>query len=156
MVSEPEQAAVSASVRYDEGGVPTSPTILVPIPYPLTTRNTRTLEHARQLANDYDAKQLIVLHIDLLQHGQFTTPEEIDEAITPVIPDQSISVYVTRSFLLEEAIREEAETIHADIIVLGKSQKATWRRVLDRIVGTGPDIVPFLCKSTTAEIVVVE
>ena len=65
-------------------------------------------------------------------------------------------MYVTRSFLLEEAIREEAETINADIIVLGKSQKATWRRVLDRIVGAGPDIVPFLCESTTAEIVVVE
>ena len=156
MVSEPKQAAVSASVRYDEVEVPTCPTILVPIRYPLTPCTTRTLEYARQFADDCDAKQLTVLHIDLLQHERSTTPEEIYEAITPVIPDQSVSVYVTRSFLLEEAIREEAETINADIIVLGKSQKATWRRVLDRIVGTSPDIVPFLRESTTAEIVVVE
>lgn len=156
MVSEPEQAAVSVSARHDEGGVPTSPTILAPIRYPLTTRNTRTLEHARQLADDCNAKQLIVLHIDLLQHRRVTTPEEIQEAIAPVIPDQAVSVYVTRSFLLEEAIREEAETINADIIVLGKSRKTAWRRVLDRVVGTAPDIVPFLCEYTTAEIVVVE
>lgn len=156
MVSEPERAAVSASVRHGEVGVPTSPTILVPIRYPLTTRNTRTLEHARQLADGCDAKQLIVLHIDLLQNGRFTTPEEIHEAITPVMPDQSVSVYVSRSFLLEEAILEEAETINADVIVLGKSQKSAWRRVLDRVVGTAPDVVPFLRESTTAEIVVVE
>jgi nucleotide-binding universal stress UspA family protein len=156
VVSDPEQAAVSASIRYGEGGVPTSPTILVPIRYPLTARSTRTLEHASQLADDCDAKQLIALHIDLLQHGQVTTPEEIHEAIAPAIPDQSVSVYVTRSFLLEKAILEEAETINADVIVLGKSRKVPWRRVLDRIVGTGPDVVPFLSKYTTAEIVVVE
>ncbi|MFC7009430.1 hypothetical protein [Halalkalicoccus salilacus] len=97
-----------------------------------------------------------MLHIDLLQNGRFTTPEEIDEAVTPVMTVQSVSVYVSRSFLLEEAILEEAETINADVIVLGKSQKSAWRRVLDRVVGTAPDVVPFLREFTAAEIVVVE
>lgn len=73
-----------------------------------------------------------------------------------VIPDQPVFVYVSHSFLLEEAILGEAETINADVIVPGKSQNAAWRRVLDRVVGAAPDIVRFLCESTTAEIVVVE
>jgi hypothetical protein len=156
VTSDTERAAVPSSVRYGGVGAPPNPTILVPIRYPLTTRSIRTLEYASQLADRCDVNELTVLHIDLLQQMRFTTPEEISEAITPVIPDQSVSVYVNRSFLIEEAILEEAESIEADIVVLGKCQKALWRRCLNRLVGNDPDIVSFLCTHTGAEIVVVE
>jgi nucleotide-binding universal stress UspA family protein len=76
-------------------------------------------------------------------------------AVAAVVPDRRISVDVSSSYLVEEAILDEAQSIQADVIVLGRSRKAAWRRFLGRLVGNGPAIAPFLRAHTDAEIVVV-
>lgn len=131
------------------------PVILVPIRYPLTAQSTQTLEHAGHLVDDYDAAQLLVLHVNLFQHGQNTTSREIRRAIGPLVNDHPVAVRVCPGFLVEEVIREEAEANHADIIVLGQNQKPVWRRLLSRLVGNEPAIATHLRTHTDAEIEVV-
>lgn len=133
----------------------TEPIILVPIRYPLTAQSTQTLEYAGQLVDQYDATQLLVLHVNLFQHGQNATSQEIRRAIRPLIDNLPVSVRVCPGFLVEEVIREEAEANHADVIVLGENQKPSWRRFLSRIVGNDPAIATHLRDHTDAEIEVV-
>lgn len=131
------------------------PTVLVPIRYPLTAHSTQTLERAGQLVDENDATQLLVLHVNLSQRGQTATTQEIRRAIDPLVGDHLVSVHVCSGFLVEEVIREEAETTHADIIVLGQNQKPPWRRLLSRLVGNDPAIATHLRDNTDAEIEVV-
>lgn len=128
------------------------PIILVPIRYPLTAQSTQTLEYAGQLVDECGATQLLVLHVNLFQHGQNATSQEIHQATDPLIGNYPVSVRVCRGFLVEEVIREEAETNHADIIVLGQNQKPSWRRFLSRLVGNDPAIATYLRDHTDAEI----
>lgn len=131
------------------------PIILVPIRYPLTAQSTQTLERAGQLVDDYDDAQLLVLHVNLFQHGQKTTSQEIRRAIGPLVDGHPVAVRVCPGFLVEEVIREEAEANHADIIVLGQNQKPVWRRLVSRLVGNEPAIAAHLRTHTDAEIEVV-
>lgn len=156
VASDPERAAVASCTRVGGGAVSPHPRILVPIRYPLTTSSTHALECAGQIADERDAKEMVVLYVDRLPHTRSPPRGDIYRAIAPAIPDQPMSLSISRNFLVEEAIRDEAQSIHADIIVLEKTQNPAWRRVLNRVVGTGLDIGPFLCAHTDAEIIVVE
>lgn len=156
MIEGPERVADTSRIQNGEPAVPRNPTILVPIRYPLTDPSARTLERAEQIADERDAKELIVLHVDVFQRTRSVTASEIYEAIAPLVADRPVSVNVNRSFLVEEAILEEAESIPADVIVLGQSRKSVWRRVLDRLVGNDYRVAPFLCDRTGSEIIVVE
>lgn len=129
--------------------------VLVPIRYPLTAQSTQTLERAGHLVDEYDATQLLVLHVNLFQHGQNTTSREIRQAINPLIGDRPVSVRVCSGFLVEDVICEEADTTRADIIVLGQNQRPSWRQFLSRLVGNDLAIETHLRDNTDAEIEVV-
>jgi K+-sensing histidine kinase KdpD len=134
----------------------TKPRILVPVHYPLSRPSIHTLECAAQLADERDAKEVVVLHVNLMHRGRSARRKEIEKAITQVLADYPVTLSLNESYLVEEAIRDEAQSVRADIIVLGKSQKAKWRRFLNHIVGNDIDIASFLRAHTDAEIIVVE
>jgi K+-sensing histidine kinase KdpD len=155
LVDEAERITALPSERDAGAVVPANPTILVPIRYPLTTRSTHTLKCAGQIADKFGAAELLVVHVNLDHHSHSATAAEIYEAVAPVVQNHPVSVSVCRSFLIEEAILEEAQASHADIIVLGKNRKPAWRRVLSRLVGADLEIRQLLCDQTDAEIRVV-
>ena len=131
-------------------------TILAIIRYPLTVQSTRTLAHATALARASDPAALTVLHVNLLQNGDHTEPNEIARAIEPILSDVDPTVTVCRGFLIEEVISGEAERANADIIVLGKDNRSRWRRFLSRLIGNDPAIVPFLRERTGAQVEIIE
>lgn len=156
MVSDTVRPATPAPVR--SGGAPAGnrSRILVPIHYPLTTASTKTLERAARIAARDDAEAVVVLHVvERFQHRRCAPRWEIYRDVSPMFPDRAVSLSVTRDFLVEEAILEEAKSVRADVIVVGKTQKRAWRRLLDR-VASKRDLVPFLRAHTDADVVVVE
>lgn len=132
-----------------------STTILIPIRYPLTAQSTQTLEYANRLTDDYDSADLVVLHVNLLQHGEQAQTEEIIRAVTPILGTSGVTVNVHRGFIVEEIILEEAARTGAEIIVIGENQKPAWRRFLSRIVGNDPAVATFLQNNVDARIEVV-
>lgn len=134
--------------RYElDDGQPNNPHA-----YPLTAQSTRTLEHASDIADDYEDPQLLVLHVDLVQYDKRSTAQDIQRAIAPIIGDHSAAVIVQRGFIVEDVIREEAEQRAADIIVIGQNQMARWRQYLSQLLGSNPDIASYLRDKTDATI----
>lgn len=130
-------------------------TILVPIRYPLTARSRQTLEHANRLAGSHDDAHIYVLHVNLFQNGGTTHKAEITAAIAPFFDDRTPEVLVRRGFLVEEVISAEAAYLDADVIVLGRTRKATWRRLLSRALGNDPAIATHLRDRTPGTVEVV-
>lgn len=131
-------------------------TILVPIRYPLTDHSSRTLTAANQLVQEHAPADLLVLHVNLFQNTGNTKKDEITRAIAPILNGIKTSVITRKGFLVEETILEEATRSGADIIVIGKNQKATWRRVLSRISGNQPAVATFLQENVDESVEVVE
>lgn len=147
---EPIQSSVQQTAAVS------NPRILVPVHYPLSRPSIHTLRHAAQLADERDAKEVVVLHVNLIHHGRSARRKDIEKAIAPVLADCPVTLILSRSYLIEEAICDEAKSVGADIIVLGKSQKARWRRFFNRFVGNDIDIASFLRAHTDAEIIISE
>ena len=130
-------------------------TVLVSVRYPLTAQSIQTLEHANQLARSHDDAHLYVLHVNLFQNGGTTHKAEITAAIAPFFDDCTPEVIVRRGFLVEEVISAEAAYLDADVVVLGRTRKATWRRLLSRALGNDPAIATHLRDQTPGAVEVV-
>lgn len=131
-------------------------TILVPIRYPITDYGSRTLTAAKQLAQKHAPADLLVLHVNLFQNNENIQIDEITRAIAPILNGTESSVIIRRGFLVEEIILEEATRFDADIIVIGKNQKAVWRRVLSQLTGNELAVTSFLQENVNDQIDVVE
>ena len=80
----------------------------------------------------------------------------MSKAIAQILPEQLTTLSISRNMFVEEAICDEAQSMQADVIVLGKSQEAAWRRLLNRVLGNDPNIAAYLCTHTDAEVIVSE
>jgi nucleotide-binding universal stress UspA family protein len=133
-----------------------STTILVPIRYPLTDQSAQTLAAAGRLAHDHAPADLRLLHVNLYQIGDTTKTSELTRAISSTLDGVEASVTTRQGFLVEEEILAEATQIDADIIVVGATQQATWRRLLRRLLGTDPAVGAFLREHATNDIEIKE
>jgi K+-sensing histidine kinase KdpD len=131
-------------------------TVLVPIRYPLTDQSSQTLAAAGRLAQDHTPADLRVLHVNLYQNSNSTQTSELTRAISSTLDDVEASVTTRQGFLVEEVILEEATQIDADIVVVGANQRATWRKILSRVLENGPAVGLFLRENVTADTEVME
>lgn len=123
-------------------------TILVPIRYPLTAQTMQTLVSAKHIANSYDDAELLIFHVNLFQYNENVKEAEIRQAVAPMLEDVAFSVSVQQGFLIEEVILEEVQQRDVDTVVIGEKQRPLWRRVLNIVLRSEPDIAPFLEKHT--------
>lgn len=132
------------------------PTLLVPIRVPLKEPGKRTVTHAVDRAAELGGAHLYILHVNLLYRDESVTRPELArhvEETTGPLPDAS---YHTReTFFLEEAILDEASHLEPDYVVIGRSRRRRWRRLLANRLGTSVDLESFLRRHLDAELVVV-
>lgn len=131
-------------------------TILVPIRYPLTDHSSRTLAAAGRLASERAPATVRVLHVNLFQNSADVQTRELTRAISSVLDGVDASVIMRQGFLVEKIILEEATYSDADVIVVGTSQKATWRQLLSRVIGNDPAVSSFLHENTTDDVEIAE
>lgn len=130
--------------------------ILVPIRYPLNDESSRTLAAAGRLAQQHAPAEIFVLHVNLFQTNENIQTEELTRAISSVLDDVTASVITRRGFFVEEVILEEAQDLHADVIVVGAEKKAVWRRLLRRLLGNEPAVGSYLEDHVTGQMDVIE
>lgn len=131
-------------------------TILAPIRYPLTKASTQTLTFANNLLGLEDKGEIYVLHVNLFQNGDRTRRKDIQQAISPLFEDHTPNVITRSGFFVEETISTEATEIGADIIIVGRSQKPKWRRLISALIGNEPAVEAHLREQTNATVEVVE
>lgn len=100
--------------------------------------------------------EVYVLHVNIFQNGDKARREEIRQAISPLFKECFPTVITRSGFLVEETISTEATEIDADIIIVGKSQKFKWRRLLSTLIGNEPAVESHLQEQTNATVEVVE
>lgn len=131
-------------------------TVLVPIRYPLTDESARTLDAAGGIAADHDDVEVVVVHVDRFQNNEDTETAELSRAIRAVLDDVDTAVITRRGFFVEEVLLEEAQALEADVIVVGASRRARWRRVVRRLLGNDPAVGTYLRQETPDDVEVVE
>lgn len=131
-------------------------TVLVPIRYPLTDESARTLDAAGDIAADHDDVEVVVVHVDRFQNNETTETTELTRAIRAVLDDVDTAVITRRGFFVEEVLLEEAEVLEADVVVVGASRTARWRRLLRRLLGNDPAVGTYLRQETDDDVEVVE
>lgn len=130
-------------------------TIVVPVRYPLTERSRRTLSAGRRIATERDG-QLIVLHVNLYQQANRTTPSDLKSAIEEELGYMPNARYSIRDgFILEETLTEEVKAEDPDVVVVGarRSGPMGWLR---RVILDEPDIVDYLEGELDCEIITVD
>lgn len=130
--------------------------IMCPIRYPLKPPSVRTLKRTIDLAEQIGAAQIHILHINILHKGEKVDQVELSKAVTQTVGSLPNADYnIQDGFLLEESILHEAVQLRADYVVIGKSRRSRWRRLLgDRIAGN-VDLETFLQNHLDSELVVV-
>lgn len=129
--------------------------VLVPVRYPLSEHSRGTLERAIDIAADREA-ELTVLHVDLYQNSRRVTWTDLRRAVEDAFGQLPRARYVVRrSFLVEEAILDEAISEEADVVVIGSKQEGRFRRLLRRVFPS-PDIDEYLRERYECTIVTVD
>lgn len=136
--------SLTSPVSSDDGTIAEQTTILVPIRYPLTNHSVRTLGAAGRIAQQHTPAEIRIFHANLYHKGKSIRAEELTKAISSTLDEITASVTSTQGFIVEQMILKEAKQINADIVVIGTTQKAVWRRLLSRLLGNEPDIGTFL------------
>lgn len=130
------------------------PTVLVPVRYPLSRHSRATLAEAARIAEERTAR-LVVLHVNLYQHGRTVTRAVLRRAVQGALPDTDTVRCVVRSgFLVEETIFDEAVAERVDVVVIGEKQVGRWRRVISRIVDD-PDVERYLREELDCDVITV-
>lgn len=130
-------------------------TILVPIRYPLKAANTRTLQRAIELAGEIGPAHLYVLHVNLIHRGEHVSRADLARAVQAEVGSlENASYHVRDAFLLEEAILYEVVQQNVDYVVVGKSLRSKWRRLLTAHLDTTVDLERFLRTHLEAELIV--
>ncbi|MFB6207298.1 MAG: universal stress protein [Haloglomus sp.] len=128
--------------------------VVVPVRYPLTDASKRTLEAAVELAREREA-ELTVLHVDLYQNDRYVTRTALKHATERAFgPIDDARYVVRRSFLVEQAILDEAAEEGADVVVIGTRQLSQWRRAIRSLLGE-PDVEAYLREHLDCELVTV-
>jgi len=131
-------------------------TILVPVRYPLRTASVQTLQRAAEIAAERNGTHLFVLHVNLIQAGEDVSRSELQRSVeSKAGPLPTASYHVRDAFLLEEAILNEVGHQNVDYVVIGRSRRARWRRLLANWLGIGVDLEAFLQKHLSGELIVV-
>lgn len=140
----------------DCSDVVTRTTLLAPIRYPLEASSEQTLNHAIDLADQFDDVQLLILHVNVLHKGKDVDRAELRHAIEEEIelPVNS-SCHVRDSYLIEKEILNEADYQNADYVIIGESMRSRWRQLLAERLGVGIDLESVLRDRSNAEVVVV-
>lgn len=130
-------------------------TVVVPVRFPLTGRSRRTMEEGLRLAEERDGR-LIVLHINLYQDGDRTTPAQLKRAIESEFGRLPRARYEVRGgFIIEETLLAEIEAEDPDVVVIGARRDGPLGR-LRRVLVDEPDVEPILTSSLECEVVTVD
>jgi K+-sensing histidine kinase KdpD len=131
-------------------------TILVPVRYPLEEQNVRTIKKALDIAEQQGDAVLSILHINVIHKNERVTRDDLVSAVESKFGRLANARYeVSKAFLLEEAILNEAIQQKAEYVVIGKDRRARWRRILSSLLGKNVHIESFLQKHLNANLVVV-
>lgn len=130
--------------------------ILVSVRCPLRIPGIRVLHRAIELQEQAEGGHLFVLHVNRHHRGERIDREELACAVRKEVgPLDDASYHVRSAFLLEEAILYEAIQQEADYVVIGKTTKARWRRILSSRLGLNLDVESFLRRHLETNLVVV-
>ncbi|WP_254862768.1 universal stress protein [Halovivax gelatinilyticus] len=126
--------------------------IVAPVRFPLDHRSKATLERAAKLSSERDG-ELTVLHVNVYQNGRTVTRSQLKRAVESEMGVLRNARYVVRTgFLVEESILDEVAAEGADVVVIGKKQASSWRRIVGRLVNN-PNIDEYLRTHLDCEIV---
>ncbi len=113
------------------------------------------MARAIDLADELDDPHLYILHVNVLHEGEAVDRTDLRRAVEEAVdPPSNASCHVRDAYLIEEAILREASQQNADYVVIGKSMRARWRRLLADRLGVGVDLEAFLDNQLNAELVV--
>lgn len=130
--------------------------VLVAIRYPLKEQGVRTLKRAIDLAADQRRADLSILHINVIHRNEHVTQRDLKRAVEQEFgPLTNATYYVRDSFLLEEAILQEATQQKAEYVVIGKDTRAWWRRILTHRLNMDIDLEAFLQRHLNTNLIVV-
>lgn len=128
--------------------------VVVPVRYPLSDHSQATLAEGIDIAEREDAA-LSILHVNLYQNHRKVTRRELKDAVETEFGELPNARYTIRNGLLvEESILEEIAAENADIVVIGKKQVSSWRKMIRRLVDD-PDIEQFLRRHLDCRVVTV-
>lgn len=130
-------------------------TILVPIRYPLTDQNRRTLDRAIELREE-NGSDLVVFHVDLVQHGPSVRRRDLRTAVRREFGPIEAEYRVRKGIVLEEAIVDEAAGSEADVIVIGSCHHGRLRKTLRRVFRTYVDLQSVLKEELDVDVEVVQ
>lgn len=135
----------------------TQTTVLVSIRYPLNVTGVQTIKRAVAHADQFDDAHLFILHVNLLHKGEHVNRTGLRHAVEQEVGSlANVSYHIRDAFLLEEAILNEAYQQDADYVVIGKSRRGRWRRLLSDFLGIDLDLETFLHQQLGAKLLVVE
>jgi len=127
--------------------------ILVPIRFPITNQNIRTVKKAKEIASN--GGYITMLHINLFQHGERVTENELRNEIEGKIGGIDANYMVREGFVVEESILEEIVKLKPDIVVIGKNQESKLKKIFKKFM-YDIDIENFLMKKCDCDIEIVE
>lgn len=130
--------------------------LLVPIHYPLKASSVQTLTHAIDFADQFDDTQIIILHVHLLHKSKNVTQTDLRHAIEEEVElPTHTSFHVRDTYLIENAILDEAGHQNADYVIIGKSMQPRWRQRLADYLGIGIDLESTLRHQLDAKLIII-
>lgn len=134
----------------------TGQTLLVPIRVPLTDASKQTLRGAMEHASSLDGAHLYVLHVNVVHRDDRVTRADLQQCVEEQFgPLENASYHIRETFLLEEAILDEAYQQDVDAVVIGHPRRSRLRRILENRLDLSVDLESFLEKHLDADLVVV-
>ena len=134
----------------------TGQTLLVPIRVPLTDAGRHTVRHAIEHATSLGGAHLYVLHVNVVHDGDRVSRADLQRSVEAEFgPLEDASYHVRQSFLLEEAILDEAIQQDVDAVIIGRSRRRRLRRILEHRLDLSVDLESFLGQHLEADLVVV-
>jgi hypothetical protein len=129
--------------------------VLIPVRYPLTDYNRNAIQKGLDLTKDESNPELVILHVNQLHKHENVTQSELRKTVQAEFGMISANYIVRDSFLVEEAILDEAIRLDVDHVVLSERRYAAWQQRLRDILDIGVDLESFVDEHLDAEIHIV-
>lgn len=129
--------------------------ILIPVQYPLTNVNKRAIQRGIELVNGLDDSELLLFHLNEVQKDRRITRQSLRESVESTFDGLDASYVVRDGLLIEEAIIEAAIQLEMDYIILSKSRRDRWKRLLEAILDVKQNPEQFIEDNTGIKVEVI-
>jgi|AntRauTorcE11898_2_1112593.scaffolds.fasta_scaffold30803_1 K+-sensing histidine kinase KdpD len=129
--------------------------ILIPVQYPLTDVNKRAIQRGIDLVNGLDDSELLLFHLNEVQKDRRISRQSLRETVESTFPGINANYVVRDGFFVEEAIIEAAIQLEMDYILLSKSRRERWKRLLEAILDVEQNPEQFIEDNTGIEVEVI-